>query len=255
MPVTLLDLNRPALWPVDLRAYLDAHYDLFLGWERGDVAAPAYDKAIYGLIDVLQPFAITGWHCTRLTDAEIDQILREGMQLPDTAMLNRRIDALVASGDLAPDIAARLKAKHQCGDTNRAGMVWFCFFHPRLAGESGIERFFRHWGGEALYNSHERDPITSPAISVIGTPCVVEADIPIASLGKHGGLSFKIVRRFLKRRGFRTREPVDHEDRIRKPLPAENIRRIVRFPEAEFCSLTGCEEWRKPLRTASGAPA
>ncbi|MGD9633545.1 MAG: hypothetical protein AB7U97_09730 [Pirellulales bacterium] len=254
VPMTLIDLHRPASWPTDLRSYLDARHDLFLGWERGNVAAPAYDEAIYGLIDVLQPYAITGWHCTRLTDAEIDQIARDGMQLPNTALLDRRIDALVASGELVPEIAVRLKATNQSGDANRAGMVWFCFFHPRLAGESGIERFFRHWGGEALYNSHERDPITSPAISVIGKPCVIEADIPIASLGKHGGLSFKIVRRFLKRRGFRTREPVDHEDRIRKPLPAENIRRIVCFSEADFSSLTGCAEWRQPLRAANRVP-
>lgn len=162
-------------------------------------------------------------------------------------MLNNRIDALMASRELEPDIVLRLKEKNQSGDANRAGMIWFCFFHPRLAGESGIERFFRHWGGEALYNSHERDPITSSAIRVIGTPCVVEADIPIASLGKHGGLSFKIVRQFLKSRGFRTREPVDHEDHIRKPLSSENIRRIVRFPEPDFCSITGCVEWRRPL--------
>ena len=61
--MTLLDLNGPALWPVDFPAYLDARHDLFLGWENGNVAGPVYDKAIYGLIDVLQPFAITGWHC------------------------------------------------------------------------------------------------------------------------------------------------------------------------------------------------
>jgi hypothetical protein len=78
-------------------------------------------EAIYGLIDVLQPFAITGWHCTRLTDAEMDHILRAGMQLPDTAMLNRRIDALVTSGDIAPDIARRLKAENQSRDARQSG--------------------------------------------------------------------------------------------------------------------------------------
>ncbi len=249
--MVVLNLEKPASWPTDLRSYLESRHDLFLGWERGGVAAHLYDQAISGLIDVLQPYGITGWHCSRLTDAEIRHILREGMQLPNVTMLNRRIDALVASDDLESDIALRLKEKNQSADTNRAGMVWFSFFHPRLAGESGIERFFRHWGGEALYNSHESDPITSSAIRVVGTPCVVEADIPIASLGKHGGLSFKIVRRFLKSRGFRTREPVDHEDRIRQPLPAESIRRIVRFPEPDFCSLTGCVEWSRPLLVAS----
>lgn len=99
----LLNLKKPASWPTDLRSYLESRHDLFLGWERGGVAAHLYDEAIYGLIDVLQPYAITGWHCSRLTDAEIRHILCEGMQLPNAAMLNNRIDALVASGNLEPE--------------------------------------------------------------------------------------------------------------------------------------------------------
>ena len=60
---------------------------MFLGWERGGVAAHLYDQAIYGLIDVVQPYVITGWYCSRLTDTEIRHILREGMQLPNETML------------------------------------------------------------------------------------------------------------------------------------------------------------------------
>jgi hypothetical protein len=249
MSLTLLELDRPAAWPGELRAYLDTHHDLFLGWETGQSrpAASTYDRAIYGLIDALQPYAITGWHCSRLTDAEVGEILRNGMQLPDAEMLARRIDALLEAGQITYDIARRLKAENQADEPNRAGMVWFCFFPPRIAGEAGIERFFRYWGGEALYNSHEEDSITSSAISCIGTPSLVEADVPIASLEKHGGLAFKVVRRFLISRGYLTRDPIDHEDRIKQPLRPEAIRRVTQFPDPEFCSLTGCPTWRVPL--------
>ncbi len=250
MSCALLEFERPAAWPAELRGYLNAHHDLFLGWEKGQVAARAYDEAIYGLMDALRPYAITGWHCTRLTEHEIGEILRNGMHLPDATMLARRIDALVEAGQLARDIARRLKAENQARELNRAGMVWFCFFPPRLAGESGIERFFRHWGGEALYNSHEYDPVTSPAISCIGMPSLVEADVPIASLERNGGLAFKIVRRFLISRGYRTREPIDHEDRIKHPLRPECIRRVIHFPDPDFYSLTGCGEWRRPLESS-----
>jgi hypothetical protein len=247
MSSVLLQLEQPAAWPTELRAYLDAHHELFLGWETGKVAPQAYDTAIYGLMNALQPYAITGWHCTRLTDAEIDEIVRNGMQLPDAAMLARRIDALVEAGQLARDIAQRLNAENQAGERNRAGMVWFCFFPPRVRGEVGIERFFRQWGGEVLYNSHERDPVTSSAICCIGTPSLVEADVPIASLARGGGLSFKIARRFLISRGYHSKEPVDHEDRIKRPLPANYIRRVVRFPGQDFIALTGCDTWNRPL--------
>lgn len=248
--VTVIDLEAPESWPADLRTYLNRHHDLFLDWETKstNLTAAAYDRAVYGLRDVLQQYAITGWHCTRLTEMEIADILSGGMRLPDATMLNQRIDALLTAGLVTETIARSLKARNQAHEEYRAGMVWFCFFPPRLAGESGIGRFFRFWGGEALYNSHERDTETAVAISSVGVPCLVEADVPIATLEPHGGLCFKIVRRFLISRGYQTNELVDHEDRIKHALPAENIRRIISFPEPEFVKLTGCDCWDDPPR-------
>jgi hypothetical protein len=204
------------------------------------VAPDSYDKAIYG-------YTIRGWHCTRLTNAEIDEIQLNGMQLPDIASLVRRIDALVEAGQLPRDIAAQLSVKNQAAESSRAGMVWFCFFPPRLGGERGIGRFFRHWGGEALYNSHQDDPVISAAISGIGTPSLVEADVPIAFLERDSGLAMKIARRFLNSRGYHNSEPLEHEGRIKHPLPARCIRRVIRFPDSDFLSLTGCADWRSPL--------
>jgi hypothetical protein len=255
--VKLIDLNVPNTWPRDVLDYLGRHHALFLDWEtrapdissyeRAHQRAKAYDRAIYGLRYVLQPYAITGWHCTRLTQAEIATIISNGMQLPDAMMLSRRIDALLNDGLLDRTIASRLKNENQADERYRAGMVWFCFFPPGLAGESGIERFFRHWGGKALYNSHEDDPETGVAIESIGVPCVVEADVLIANLEPAGGLDFKVVRRFLIHRGYRTREPVEHEDHIIRPLPAGNIRRVICFPDPEFIRLTGCDSWDNPI--------
>ena len=248
-PIRLLDLEEPASWPEELLVFLDQNHQLFLDWENdpSKVGGSTYDRAIYRLRDVMQPFAITGWHCTRLTKAEIDEIISSGVQLPDASMLIRRIDALVDAGSISKSVAHRLKTENQADDSNRAGLIWFCFFPPRVGGQLGIERFFRHWGGEALYNSHERDPETSVPISSVGVPCLIEADVPIASLEPNGGLDFKVVRRFLIHHGFQTVEPVDHEDRMVSPLPAENIRRIIVFPEPEFVELTGCETWTDPI--------
>jgi hypothetical protein len=121
-------------------------------------------------------------------------------------MLTRRIKALVEAGELEREIAQRLIEDNQANDLNRAG-ICFCFFPPRLSGERGIERFFRHWGGEALYNSHERNPVTSPAIRYIGTPSLIEVDVPVPLLKSGTGLAFNIVRCFLVWRGYRTDEP------------------------------------------------
>jgi len=81
MSSVLLDLEKPEAWPEALRKYLNGHYDLFLNWETGNgkVSGRAFDGAIYGLMDALRPYEITGWHCTRLTDVEINHILQHGM--------------------------------------------------------------------------------------------------------------------------------------------------------------------------------
>jgi hypothetical protein len=49
-------------------------------------------------------------------------------------------------------------------------------------------------------------------------PCVIEADVPIVSLPLNGGLTSKVIRRYLVHRGYRTEEPLEHEDRIKMPL-------------------------------------
>jgi hypothetical protein len=169
------------------------------------------------------------------------------MGLPNAKMLAERIDALVSQGLITATVAASLKADNQAHDVYRAGSVWFCFFPPSLGGESGIGSFFRFWGGEALYRSHDRHPANSKVLRVIGTPCIVEAEVPIAFLGGTPGLAFKIIRRYLIHRGFQTSEPYDHEDRIIQALPRSCVLHLHRFPEPRFLELSGCLDWRLPL--------
>jgi hypothetical protein len=246
----IIDFETPATWPAELRAVLDADHELFLGWTEGGstrISAQSYDQAIYRLMDALQPYALIGWHCARLTEQEIATIISRGMGLPDAAMLSRRIDAVVTAGLLSSGVGDKFKAKNQADEPFRAGRIWFCFFPPYRAGESGIRDLVGFWGGEALYNSHDRDPETSAALRSIGTPAIVEAVVPIALLRPGAGLAFKVVRRYLIGRGYRTSEPCDHEDPIVQPLPARFIRRVIKFPEPDFLQLTACESSSKPL--------
>ena len=249
MSGTVLDLDCPPAWPRSLLAYLDEHQTLFLAWEtkQGQVSAQEFDKAVHGLREALQPHEILGWHCTRLTDAESDGILCNGMQLPNSDLLVQRIDTLVCNGLITLNVAQRLKLENRAGDENYTGCVCFCFFPPFKAGEHGVGRFFRHWGGEALYVCHENNPVTSSAIASIGLPRIVEAVVPIRSLPIHGNLELSIYRRHLFSRGNHTIKVADYEDCIVFPLPSKNIRCVISFPDPDFYSLTGCREWRDTI--------
>ncbi|MBZ5666796.1 MAG: hypothetical protein LAO30_19600 [Acidobacteriia bacterium] len=254
-----MELNDETTWPTAVVEYLGQHYDLLLAWEmlpeQGAQArdivqalrmAAEYDQALTGLRPILNSATLHGYHCTRLTDAEIAHVTAEGMQLPNRAMLCRRINVLERNGLIEPALAEQLKQKNQADELNRASMIWFCFYPPHLAGEYGIESLLRLWGGEALYNSHDRDALIGPILRRIGTPCLIEADVPIASFPPHTFLEKHLYRQFLISRGLKTSEPVHHENRATQPIPAQNIRRIIRYPEPDFIALTRCDTWREP---------
>jgi hypothetical protein len=195
-----MEFNDESTWPADVLEYLEKHHSLLLAWaKRGEGPMPCpvmpehYDRALNGLRRVLNNHALHGYHCTRLTEAEIEHIKPNGMQLPNGAMLKRRIEALEAAGLISTEIARALVAENSADDENRAGKLWFCFFPPYLGGENGIESLLRYWGGEALYRWHDRHPERGPILASIGIPCLVEADIPIASLNEISFLENKAV--------------------------------------------------------------
>jgi hypothetical protein len=140
-------LNDESTRPPDVVEYLEQH---------------PYETAPRGLRDILNAYTLHGYHCTRLTQQELDHILANGMQLPHRAMLCRRILRIQDDGLIDAGTAEKLQANNQADATNRAGMIWFCFFPPHIGGQNGIDRLVRFWGGEALYGLHDQDPVIGP---------------------------------------------------------------------------------------------
>ncbi len=263
----LLELEQT--WPKELLAFLDGKYEMLMKHAQHEekvnkqYLAPENnlpmalmplnpflkqkEQAASSVLDLLQSSTLRGWHCTRLTQPEVEHITQNGMQLPNLEMLENRIYQLQADGIISDTIAMRLKTENHANDQSRKDRIWFCFFPPQLAGQSGIERFFRCWGGEALYISHERDPKTRKILMNIGQPCLIEVDVPISALGSKVSLGNKMIRRYLVNRGLKTEEWIDHEDKAIEPIMAENISRFIFHSDAEFIELTGCDQWIPPL--------
>jgi hypothetical protein len=259
-------LDDEATWPQEVVGVLERNRELFDDW-HGPVSearvwvrepddplrdprfsARQYDQAIGQLEELLHPHTLEGgYHCTRLTESEIETIRRQGLQLQSGTSLGTRIRTLQSEGVIDAEVAAALISSNQADAVNRAAKIWFCFFHPHLAGEAGIGDFLRYWGGEALYRSHVRHPLRGPLLQRIGVPCIVVADVPIALLNRHSALSIKLMRRYFMNRGEPIAEDVDHEGYSVAALPADSIRQIRRFPEHAFIALTKCDTWRAAL--------
>lgn len=237
-----------ATWPEDVMEVIERHYATLSEWEKQvhNISGDEYDAAIIDMGECLMAHNLLGYHSTKLTQVEIDDILANGMTLQNRELLCTRIDAL----GLQPEIAHRLKEENDAGDRNRAGMIWFSFFPPHEASCNAIERLFRSWGGEALYNSHEKDLETGSVLRSIGIPCIIEAAVPIRFFKKVRAynLASKMMQVLMIERGFKTSEDTRYEAYATAPIPHENIRRVVRFPEQAFFDLTGAHRWREPLK-------
>lgn len=193
--------------------------------------------------DILRSHSLIGYHCTKLTANEIKHVRVNGMLLQNATTLNKRVACLEESGLLSADVAQLLINNNQADDSNRANMLWFCFFEPFLAGRCGIERFFRSWGGEALYNSHEGNLITGNALLNIGTPCIIKAKVPIASLKDSYYPDSSMIRAFLLQRGHQLENEIEHEGFSTKIIEPQKILEIIEHPSDHFIKLTKCDEW------------
>ncbi len=197
--------------------------------------------------DLLRRYSLIGYHCTKLTREEIESVRNDGLLLQNAISLNRRIDRLQSAGAINAKVATCLKQNNQADDPYRAKMLWFCFFEPYIAGQGGIERLFRSWGGEALYNSHERDPVTGSTLLSIGTPCVVKACVPIDFLKDSHFPDTSMIRAFLSHRGHQLENPIEHEGFSTKNIPSSNILGVFEYPGTQFIRLTQCDEWENGL--------
>lgn len=193
--------------------------------------------------DVLRKHSLIGYHCTKLTVDEIKEIRTYGMLLQNSASLKKRISCLKDSGLINADVAQDLMNRNQADDSNRANMLWFCFFEPFLAGRSGIERFFRYWGGEALYKSHEGHPVTRNALLNIGIPCVIKAKVSIASLTNSYYPDSAMIRAFLSKRGHQLENEIEHEGFSTSGIGPQDIIEILKQPSDKFNALTKYDKW------------
>lgn len=244
----VLDLGRPGDWPAPLRAALDEVRPVFHAWLTGspDRKAALYDRAHARLHEALQPYALVGWHLTRLLDHEVDAIRTAGLQVLSTQLLEWRISEAQSRALLDTETVAALQANHHANKPYRAGQLWFGFTKA-LPGEQATNRLLRYWGGEALYIEHEDDSATAAVLCGLGRPAIVDAVVPIAWLRDHSVLEDEVARADLVHEGLLPYVEPGFESYSRQPIPAQLITGITRWPEPDFCERTRCEQWDEPL--------
>jgi hypothetical protein len=168
-------LDDETTWPQEIKDFLKIHgqplldYELMMIDQHNSYNPYVYDFTHNEFTKILVNHNIeNAFHCTRLTEDEINKIKQTGMQLPDLQVLTGRIKVLEKAGILSSTVADKLIGDNEADGRYRKNMLHFVFQSPHFEGHGGIGRFFKSWGGEALYNSHEENSETGPVLRKIG---------------------------------------------------------------------------------------
>ena len=228
-----LQIDRPDGWPEELTKVL------------AETAPPPIDNKVPIIQAALKKFTITGWHCTRLTDKEVEQIRTQGLQPPSAEALEKRLREIAAEGILSEEVREQLLAENCAKEANRAGKIWFCFYEPYNTDEDGIGRFFSYWGGEALYRLHERNTTTGSVLVQIGKPRVIEVGLPVTTIDQSCRCTLHIMERWQnkEKRALRAGEAFDGY--ATSPIGRNRVSKIMTYPERDFCDITGCKDWTR----------
>lgn len=188
---------------------------------------------------ILATERLLAFHCSRLLPHEAESVKAEGLRLPSPDFLCERVRRAVDEGYLTREIAERLLAENQAADPARQGSIFFGNARSSLKQVHLVCRFFQSWGGEALYISHEDDPITGPILMRIGQPYIITAALPSKSMQVPGRLSEYFINAFLQSIAVRTRNGVAFDSSVREDVPGEWLLEIIGSVDPCFAKLTG----------------
>lgn len=274
MPTTSINLDDESTWPEKLMLMLDEHALLLEKYEaeeqriellceqdrvlRSRPPENPYrhprERFLRAVEEFLRDTSLFGYHCTRLHEEEIANILKVGLIPLNAEFVDKRISKLQEMGELSTTIATKLRnynfAKQKTSPADRLGMIWIILTSSFLRSEDacGVSEFFRSWGGEAIYAAHEGNSDISSKLQDIGTPCIVEVALAVDSIQINGSIGEILLYGFLHRRNVRTTDdPVVH-GYVRTAIEAEQIMRIIKRSDKDFERLTACSQWYLPLK-------
>ncbi len=209
-------------WPRNLTELLESNFEQLRGFHdqrreidregvecisarmrpRQNSFQQSMDDTLCEATKLVLPHKIVGFHCTRLTPAEVGNIKANGLSPLSQELVKSRVRAAQHDGLIDRRLADKIIGCNQCKERGRAGLLWFIFTRGILRDRSAVERFFRSWGGEAIYWGREGEA-DGAALTSIGEPAIVEAAVPAERIQTYCSVGKRFTNFFLHDRGWR----------------------------------------------------
>jgi hypothetical protein len=225
-----------------ITAYVARDREIFLAHELGrsrslmrpeNVHAGAFIALQEAIGEAMDERTIRAWHYTRLTDAEVDLLRRDGIHLSTPQTLKTRFAVLVASGDLTTAQAEALFAASPFHTQleSRIDKFWMNS-HPIAIDDGGVEPLMAHWGGEVA-SMHMQDEAQLAPLAAIGRPRILEVAVPLSSTNHAFSAGCAVVATYGRAHGAHP-EKKDFDLYVHEPLPASALLAVHTQGEVSF---------------------
>jgi hypothetical protein len=240
--IALLEPQREMLF-----AYLARDRQIFRDHDLGqsreilrpeNVYAGAHMRCVEDVGRAMAARTIRAWHYTRMTDAEVENLRRDGIQLSTLETLRARLGAQVASEALSPGLADKLFAASPLNRgqlDNRTHRFWMVS-HPDPIDDSGVKRLLAYWGGEVA-SFWTDDPELLVPLAGLGASRILEIAVPLSvtSFGAHSA-GQAVVASFARRAGG-TPEKRAFDICATEPLPPSAVLAVHTEGEPLFAAV------------------
>lgn len=177
-----IEVSQPGTWPETVKTFVENWAERLAGTTKltVDLEIPFEEQVRFA--EILAPETLRAYHCTRLTDAEVEAIRDDGLAGSSEELVTRKLTAVHAEGLLTEGERSLLQARNVLSETSqqtRRGQVCVLIGRNALDEDSdGIAYLLERWGGELTYWLHQHDQEMITKLQSIGRPAVAVVDVP-----------------------------------------------------------------------------
>ena len=195
-----------------------------------------WTNTIFKIEKILKNYSIVGIHCTKILETEIHDIQQHGLKPLSKEFANQRIEKIYKEGLISNELRNELLNKEELDSDNRKGSISVFHCLSTLKDESGLNKLFGFWGGEAIYSYVKN----SEELRKIGIPCIVLTSIRITEFNIYPELSKRMLSYYFDNNLY----PHDTDSFIKKEL---KVLRIIKRDEKIFEDLTHIQTWEDEI--------
>lgn len=215
-----------------------ANEDIFL---RRNIPQNEFKNTYYDLIHKIQlelkNKLFIGFHCTKITDFENEDIKENGLKPLRKSFLDERLLKLKEKKLINENTYLYLKKNNLSKEMYRKDRV-FCFHCiSTLKDHWGLSRLFKFWGGEALYREYEEKKLIRDNVLSIGKPSIILCSIREKDINRYDDIPERMIKFFL--------DPdtnCDFDNWLKKEVKVLNI---INSKDKIFETLTNFSTWDK----------